>query len=277
LEARVRFDFEADGIWDRVDIFDKWALDSLVGYQEYTRPNGTGARLIAGVSTGTYRNFINGNLELTIWQSSGTANETIISGGALNGMISWLDIPFSATQNGNPCNFVLLGGAPQPTVPPTTGVATTAVATTGVATTAVLTTGVATTAGPITSAQIPTSSSQIPTSSSQIPTSNSQIPTSNSQIPTSSSQIPTSSPQIPSNSQIPTTDSPTPTAQSSETISASGTLEYLPTSISTAAVSETGQTTRPPQTTADAIKASSSIKLKIVILHILLFIFATWW
>lgn len=106
VQARLRYDFNGDGIWDRTEMFDKWPTNDLPNWEVYTLTNN---RFFAPSTTGDFKPFTDGALDLTIWQASGSHSTSIVFGGVYDGHNSYVQIPYNLGDN---CRYQSLGRPP---------------------------------------------------------------------------------------------------------------------------------------------------------------------
>src|SRR5690606_26451698 len=91
VQARVSYDFEGDGAWDRVETYRYYALNDVPGWEKHTEVERDG--LMA--ASGAWGDFRNGNLRIELWSALG-AWPISIATGAPDGAIgrSRLSVPF---------------------------------------------------------------------------------------------------------------------------------------------------------------------------------------
>jgi len=109
IEARISYDFENDGTFDRVETFKYKALDAVDGLFEKYASDVAGYFLITGDS---YRNMTDGLIQLELWQPIGTSAADVI---VRVGESSPIFLPYtSMSRDAEPiatsCNLACSGG-----------------------------------------------------------------------------------------------------------------------------------------------------------------------
>ncbi len=90
-QVRVSYDFNGDGVWDRVETFHYFATDPVVGYEDYTQSAGIES------SSGSFANMTNGKIKIEVWNAIGNGTSTLRTNAtSANGQQSTVTIPFSS-------------------------------------------------------------------------------------------------------------------------------------------------------------------------------------
>ena len=90
-QARISYDFDGDGTFERVETFWVFASNDLPGWEVYTQEYGHGASLRE--AKGEFSDFTGGTLQLEVWNTFGGADVALLTDAA---QPSWVRIPFVA-------------------------------------------------------------------------------------------------------------------------------------------------------------------------------------
>ncbi len=92
-QARISYDFTGDGIYDRIETYNYFATNDLVGWEQYTQARGLKS------ASGTFSNLSNGRIRLEIWNAIGTHTVALrTSATTTQGQQSLVTIPFTSIQ-----------------------------------------------------------------------------------------------------------------------------------------------------------------------------------
>ncbi len=98
-QARVSYDFTGDGTWDRVETYNYFATDPVVGWELYNQTKGVES------SSGAFSNMSNGKVKLEVWNAIGNGTSLLrTNASSLNGQQSTVTIPYSMS-NGGPAGY----------------------------------------------------------------------------------------------------------------------------------------------------------------------------
>ena len=61
VQVRISYDLTANGSWDRVETYNYFATDPVVGAENYTQSKGLHS------STGEFGNLVNGRIQVEVW------------------------------------------------------------------------------------------------------------------------------------------------------------------------------------------------------------------
>jgi endoglucanase Acf2 len=115
-QARVSYDFDGDGVADRVETYRYFATNDLPGFELYDQTRG-----IRAVS-GSYADFRGGSVRLEVWNAIGTSAVALrTDASSAEGLQSRLVIPFdfAAAPAPSPTPSPLPSPTPTPTATPT--------------------------------------------------------------------------------------------------------------------------------------------------------------
>ncbi len=88
-QIRISYDFNGDGVFDRVETYRYFATDNRVGWEAYTQAKGLHS------STGSFADFRSGSVKTEIWNAIGRSAVTLRTGAtATGGQQSLLRLPF---------------------------------------------------------------------------------------------------------------------------------------------------------------------------------------
>ncbi len=115
-QAEIRYDFDGNGTYDRIETYNYFPTDPEVGWENYTHTSGT------QTVSGTYANLVNGTIEIRLRNAiGGGTSEVRTSATSSEGQQSRLNIPFNNLVAGNcvpptPTNTATPGPTATPTV-----------------------------------------------------------------------------------------------------------------------------------------------------------------
>ena len=88
-QIRISYDFNGDGVFDRVETYRYFAEDNRSGWEAYTQSVGLES------STGAFANLVNGSVKVEIWNAIGTNSVSLrTSATDAEGDQSLITIPF---------------------------------------------------------------------------------------------------------------------------------------------------------------------------------------
>ena len=93
-QARISYDFDGDGTFDRIETYWVFATNDLPGWEVYTQDGGHHAGLREAV--GAFSDFAGGTLQLEVWNTFGGADVAMLTDATAAGVQSWIRIPFAA-------------------------------------------------------------------------------------------------------------------------------------------------------------------------------------
>ncbi|ABX05104.1 Fibronectin type III domain protein [Herpetosiphon aurantiacus DSM 785] len=89
-QVRVSYDFTGDGTWDRIETYNYFATDPVVGWELYNHTRGLRS------ATGSFANLTNGRLKVELWNAIGNGGSLVrTSATTADGQQSTLTLPFS--------------------------------------------------------------------------------------------------------------------------------------------------------------------------------------
>ena len=89
-QIRISYDFNGDGVYDRVETYRYFAEDNGIGWQTYTQAAGLGS------ATGSFANLVNGTVKVELWNAIGKAPVSLrTDASATDGQQSKIQIPFT--------------------------------------------------------------------------------------------------------------------------------------------------------------------------------------
>lgn len=89
-QARVSYDSNGDGVYDRVETYRYFAEDNRVGWEAYTQAVGLTS------ATGSFADFQNGSVKLEVWNAIGNSTVALrTDASSTNGQQSVLQVPFT--------------------------------------------------------------------------------------------------------------------------------------------------------------------------------------
>jgi endoglucanase Acf2 len=115
-QAEIRYDFDGNGTYDRIETYNYFATDPIIGWENYTHTSGT--QTVSGV----YADLVNGAIEIRLRNAiGGSTSEVRTSATNSEGQQSRLNIPFNNLVAGNcipptPTNTATPGPTATPTV-----------------------------------------------------------------------------------------------------------------------------------------------------------------
>jgi endoglucanase Acf2 len=118
IHARIRYDFDGDGTFDRVETYNYFATNPIVDWEQYTHTNTGGLQ----TATGSYGNLVNGTIQIHLWNAIGGAPSQVrTSATAAEGQQSTLTLPFNNLSVGTcatptPTSSPTITVTPSPTV-----------------------------------------------------------------------------------------------------------------------------------------------------------------
>jgi hypothetical protein len=92
VQVRVSYDFTGDGTWDRVDQYHYYAVNDVVGWEDFAHDSRDGLDF----SVGAFSSLADGTVQIEVWSALGNAPVQLRAGASLaEGRVSTLTIPFS--------------------------------------------------------------------------------------------------------------------------------------------------------------------------------------
>jgi endoglucanase Acf2 len=92
-QVRISYDFTGDGSYDRLETYNYFATNDIVGWEQYTQARGLKS------ASGSFGNLSNGRVRLEIWNAIGTHAVSLrTSATGSQGQQSLVTIPFSNIQ-----------------------------------------------------------------------------------------------------------------------------------------------------------------------------------
>lgn len=100
-QARVSYDFNGDGVYDRIETYRYFAEDNRVGWESYTQAAGLKS------ATGSFANLQSGSVKLEVWNAIGKATVSLRTDASVtNGQQSVLQVPFTNLTRTTATNVV---------------------------------------------------------------------------------------------------------------------------------------------------------------------------
>ncbi|MCA9982285.1 MAG: hypothetical protein KDD89_15680, partial [Anaerolineales bacterium] len=96
IHAEIRYDFDGDNTFDRIETYNYFATNPIIDWETYTESSG----LLS--SSGDYANLDNGTIEIHLWNAiGGQSSDVRTSATTAEGQQSRLNIPFNNLSVGN--------------------------------------------------------------------------------------------------------------------------------------------------------------------------------
>ena len=90
IQARVSYDFDGNGTFERLETYNHFATDANIGWEEYTETSGLLSQ------SGAFADLSNGTVRLELWQAFGSGDSEVrTSATVVQGLQSALTIPFA--------------------------------------------------------------------------------------------------------------------------------------------------------------------------------------
>lgn len=90
IQARISYDFNGSGNWQRVETYHYFATNNLPGWEQYNQSAG-----LESVTGSNFQNFTNGSIQLQLWSAIGTASSIVsVDSTAAQGSQSIVYIPY---------------------------------------------------------------------------------------------------------------------------------------------------------------------------------------
>ncbi len=98
-QIKISYDFNGDGTFDRAELYNYFAENPAVDWEEYNETKGM------KTAAGSFANMTNGTIKVELWNAIGNGTVDVrTSATSAQGMQSRITIPYNVTNNGTPAN-----------------------------------------------------------------------------------------------------------------------------------------------------------------------------